>query len=165
MKTLSRRFRFLVFGIIVIVAIVGCCTFPLITDTKFVITAARSYIELGHSLRHDERTYVLWKSRKKFDDALKQVCDHYGTYCLKVKLDDNSIIDPYHPDGSKDCTNCRLENIRTVKVTKSKAADNIAAAESAVNDPHATYRVQSPNPGDIIKVLDALATPTPTPTH
>ena len=47
-------------------------------------------------------------------------------------------------------------NIRTVKVTKSKAADNIAAGESAVNDPHATYRVQSADPGDIIKVLEAL---------
>ena len=28
-------------------------------------------------------------------------------------------------------------NIRTVKVTKSKVADNIAAGESAVNDPNA----------------------------
>ena len=40
-------------------------------------------------------------------------------------------------------------NIRTVKVTKSKAADNIAAGESAVNDPNVMYRVQSPDPGDI----------------
>jgi hypothetical protein len=148
MKALSVRFRFVVFGVIVIVAVVSCCNF-VVLDTK-------TFVELGHYLRHDERTYVPWKSQDKFDTALKQLCDHNGTYCLKVKLDNNTIIDRYHPHGSKDCTDCRLENIRTVKVTKSKAADNTAARESAVNDPHATYRVQSPNPGDIIKVLDAL---------
>jgi len=48
------------------------------------------------------------------------------------------------------------KKIRTVKVTKSKAADNIAAGESAANDPNVVHRIQSPNPGDIKKVLDTL---------
>jgi hypothetical protein len=146
MKTLAARFRLLVFGVTVIVAVVSCCNF-FVPDTK-------TFAELGHGRR--ERTYVPWKSQTKFDEALKQVCDHGATYYLKVKLDNGTTIEPYHPKGSKDCTDPNLENIRTVKVTKSKAADDIAAGGSAVNDPHATYRIQSANPSDIVTVLDAL---------
>jgi hypothetical protein len=146
MKILSGLFALIVTAVITIVAVVSCCNFPFITDTK-------SYVEIGHELGGGARTYVPWKSQGQFDTALQQVCDHHGTYCIKVKLDDKSKPIPY---GSKVCTDCRRENIRAVKVTKSKVADDTAAGESAVNDPHATYRVQSPDPGDIIKVLDAL---------
>jgi hypothetical protein len=41
-------------------------------------------------------------------------------------------------------------------VTKSKAADEIAAGESAANDPNVMHRVQSPDPSDIKKVLGTL---------
>ena len=156
MKTISRRFRFVAFGVIVIVAVVSCCDFPSIPG---IITYC---VELGNP-KLDQ--YVNWK-QPAFDNALIQLCEeHGGTYCLKAKLDNDRIIDRYHPADHKDCTNCTLENIRTVKVTKSKVADNTANGQSAVNDPNAFYRVRSPNPDDIKKVVAALATPTPIPTH
>jgi hypothetical protein len=144
MKTLFGRFRFLVFGVVVIVAVVSCCNFPFIPDI------ASYCVEIGNKPKGP--TYVPWKSQRQFDEALKQVCDHHGTYCLKVKLDDKTI----YPYGSEVCTDCRRKNIRTVKVTKSKAADDTAAGESAANDPNVMHRIQSAYPGDVTKVLDAL---------
>jgi len=105
-----------------------------------------------------ERTYVEWKNDgTDFDKALAQVSAHKGKICVCVLKSSN---DKPHPHKlNNDCPStyhCPSEKIRTVKVTKSKAADNIVARESAVNDPNVTYRVQSPDPGDMIKVLDAL---------
>ncbi len=65
------------------------------------------------------------------------------------------------PHPYKFNNDCRIilppsEEIKTIKVTKSKAAENIAAGESIANDPNVSHRVQSPNPGDIVKVLNAL---------
>ncbi len=148
MKTLSGTVGFAVLAVIVAVVVVSCCYFPSITDTK-------SYVEIGHELR-GKRTYVEWKDEgTDFYRALEQVRGHNGEYCLCVMKTPNAT--PQRIDYSK-CPGyeCPPGNIRTVKVTKSKAADNIAAGESAVNDPHVTYRVQSPDPGDIIKVLGAL---------
>jgi hypothetical protein len=111
-------------------------------------------VEIGNT-RTDQ--YVNWK-QPAFDNALIQLCDHHGTYCLKAKLDNGSIIPRYYPKGHKDCTDkdCSFGNIRTVKVTKSKAADNAANGQSAANDPNVMHRVQSPVPDDIKKVVDAL---------
>ena len=103
-------------------------------------------------------TYVEWKDEDKFKKALDQVRGHHdkgAEYCVCVKKPGEK---PYKYPDSK-CPrryDCPQGNVKTVKVTKSKAADNIAAGESAVNDPHVTYRIQSPYPGDISAVLDAL---------
>jgi hypothetical protein len=154
MKRLSKISRFVVLGVIVTVVVVSCCNFP------FPIvpgTTSYAYVEIGPQLpTKSDGPYVYWKSQQKFDEALKQACEHGGTYCISVKLDNGTVICPYHPQGSKDCTHCGRKNIRTVKVTKFKAADKIAAGESVANDPNVMHRVQSPYPGDIIKVLDAL---------
>jgi hypothetical protein len=159
MKTLSVRFRFVVIGVIVTVAVVSCCYFPSITDT-----IPRASVEIGHDVR-GKRTYVEWKDDgAKFKKALEQVRGHNGgEYCICVIEKPGDKPDQYPNSkctGRYTCPpapeNSPSGNIRTVKVTKSKAADNIAAGESAVNDPHVTYRVQSPDPGDIKKVLDAL---------
>lgn len=150
MKTLSRGFRFIAVGVIAMVVVVSCCTFPLIKDAHFAITDKGSYVELGQ-LRG---TYVEWKSQHKFDEALKQVCDHGGTYCIYTDADPTHPYQPSNPASS--CTNCRQKKIRTIKVTKSKAADKIATGESVVNDPNVMHKVQSPDPGDIFNVLNAL---------
>jgi hypothetical protein len=150
MKTLSRTFRFVVLGVIVTVGVVSCCTFPFITNT-----APFFGVEIGNTQRDQ---YVKWK-QPAFDNALIQLCEeHGGTYCLKAKLDNGSVTRRYYPKSHKDCTDkdCSFGNIRTVKVTKSKVADNTAAGQSAANDPNIMHRVQSPDPGDIKKVLDAL---------
>jgi len=150
MKTLSRTFRFAVLGVIVTVGVVSCCTFPSITDTIPFFGVDIGYWPLANRKDKAPR-YVRWKSEDKFKAALEQVCGHQGDYDLYIQRDNNE-----KEQLKKNCENNPPINIRTVKVIKSKAADNIAAGESAVNDPHATYRVQSPNPGDISKVLGAL---------
>jgi hypothetical protein len=155
MKTLSRTFRFIVLGVIVTVVVVSCCNFPF---PSVLDTTSYAYLELGHESRGiaQTRTYVEWKNKDEFDTAMDQVRGHNGKYCLCVLMPGGT---PYPYPSNNDCSryNCPSpKNVRTVRVTKSKAADHIAAGESAVNDPHVTYRIQSPYPGDIIKVLNTL---------
>ena len=77
-------------------------------------------------------TYVYWTTEEKFDDALKQVCQHGGTYKIrKLKADGEK------PYNAKPC----VEILKTVKVTKSKVADDAAAGASAGNDPNVTTKI------------------------
>jgi len=146
MKTLSVRFRFVVIGVIAIVAVVSCCYFPSITNT-----APFFGVEIGNYSKDNAPIYVRWKSEDKFKAALEQVCGHQGEYDLFILRDNNE-----KEHWKKNCNPNPPRNIRTVKVTKSKVADDIAAGESAANDPNAMHRVQSAYPGDIKKILDAL---------
>jgi hypothetical protein len=155
MKTLSRIFALVVLVGIAIVAVVSCCNFPF---PSLVDTKSRASVEIGHDLRPGtthKRTYVKWKSQDQFNEALRQVCDHHGMACVYVLMNDGDP-EATHPYKTCNSTDCRLGNMRTVKVTKSKVADDTATGGSAVNDPHVTMRVASAYPGDIIKVLDAL---------
>ena len=151
MKTLSGRFWFVVFGAIVIVAVGSCCL-PFIPDI------ASYSVEIGNQQRGPK--YVNWKDKGKFHDALAQVRGNpkgNGKICICVL--ESSQGTRYPHELNNDCPRnyrCTSENIRTVKVTKSKVADAIAAGGSAVNDPNVMHRVQSSDPGDIKKVLDAL---------
>jgi hypothetical protein len=156
MKALSRTFWFVVLGVIVMVMVVSCCVFPTVPDPRIT-----SYsIDIGYRQTYQ---YVEWKGDgTNFKEALAQVRGRKGgEYCICVieKVGDK----PYQYPGSKcpEYYKCRSENsspvnIRTVKVTKSKVADNRANGQSAVNDPNAFYRVQSSDPGDIAAVLNAL---------
>ena len=155
MKTLSGTFRFVVLGVMVIVAVVSCCNFAFVPDTTVLTSVGLAAVEIGHDVL-GKRTYVEWKNQADFDKALKQVRDHNGKYCLCVVMPGGT---PHPYDSYNKCPgkyDCPPVNTRTVKVTKSKAADDIAAGQSAANDPNITYRVQSPDQGDIIKVLSAL---------
>ena len=159
MKTPPVKFRFVVLGVIVIVAIVGCCEFPSFP----VITGTRSFavVEIG---RATVPTYVEWKDKATFENALAQVHARGGKICICVL--DSSGGTPYPHKLNNDCPrhyHCPPVNIRTAKVTKSNAADNIAAGGSVANDPNVTWRIQSPNPGDINAVLATLATSPPAP--
>ncbi len=153
MNTLSETFWFVVLGVIVMVVVVSCCVFPTIPDPRITLYS----IDIGYG---DQ--YVVWKDNgAEFKQALEQIRGRKGgDYCI-------CVIEPgrkrYQYPGSKcpEYYKCPSENsspgnIRTVKVTKSKVADNTANGQSAVNDPNAFYRVRSPDPGDIKKVLDAL---------
>jgi len=97
--------------------------------------------------------YVEWKSRAQFEDALKQVCNNRGYYDLFVLLHEG---DQQAEHWKKNCALNPPGGIQTVKVTKSKVASG-----AAPGDPHVTMKVASAYPGDIVKVLEALATPTP----
>jgi hypothetical protein len=159
MKTLSGLFALVVIAVITTVVVVGCCNLPFIPDI------ATYSVEIGGAQKAS--IYVPVKDKGKLDAALAHVrslSQKGGSYCLCVMWTDSDGPHPY--DSHNKCPEyyppkCTPGKIRTVKVTKSKAADNIAAGESAVNDPHITYRVQSPDPKDISDVLAALATPTP----
>jgi hypothetical protein len=163
MKTLSRTFWFVVLGAIVMVVVASCCIFPVIPGTD-----AYAYVEIGKGKQKglsDDLIYVEWKNKDEFDKALAQVRHHDGKICICVLEEAGG--EPYKHKLNNDCHAdtdypCPIpENIRTAKVTISKAADKIANGESAANDPHATYRVRSRDPGDIIKVLNALKSPVP----
>jgi len=121
MKTLSRRFRFVVLGVIVTVGVVSCYTFPSITDTIPFFGVDIGYWPLANR-KDNAPIYVRWKGEDKFKAALEQVCGHHGEYDLFI-LRDNHKEDRW----TKNCNPNHPRNIRTVKVTKSKAADNIAA--------------------------------------
>lgn len=154
MKTLSGTFRFIVFGVIVIVAIASCATppFPIVAGTR-----AYAVVEIGNGRQGKTATYAEWKDDgAQFKQALEQVRGHNGEYCLCVIEKPGDRPHQYPNSKCPRHYDCPPANIRTVKVTKSKAADNIAAGGSAANDPHITYRVQSPDPSDISKVLEAL---------
>jgi hypothetical protein len=155
MKTLSRLFALVVIAVVTTVVVVGCCNLP-------VLPGIATYsVEIGG--KQKTPTYVEWKGDgTAFYRALDQVRLH-GEYCLCVM--ETSGATPHKIKGSKCYARyeCPRPNIRTVKVTKSKAADNIAAGGSAANDPNITYRIQSPDPGDISKVLSTLETPTSAP--
>jgi hypothetical protein len=159
MKRFSKIIPFAVLGVIVTVVVVSCCNFPfpLINGTTACFAPGKCSVEIGPQPRSkSDEAYVNWKSQQKFDEALNQVCANGGTYCIQAKLDNGKVIYPYHPEGSKDCTYCVRKDIRTVKVMKSKAADSLAAGESVANDPNVMHKVQSPNPGDIVAVVNAL---------
>jgi len=143
MKALSRRFWFVVFGIIVIVAVGACCCLPLIPG----IVSPLYGVEIGNM---PGGQYVKLKNKDSFDNVLDKVCANRGDYDLYFLMNDHSQpIHPYRP--------CKAPaNIRTVKVTKSKVADNRAIGQSAANDPNFMHRVQSPVKDDIKAVVDAL---------
>ena len=143
-------------SVIAIVAVVSCCNFPFVVPGTIVPgTRSFAFVDIGTKHRANP-AYIKWKDKDQFDKALAQVRGHNGKICICVLL--NSGGEPYRHELNNDCPDyhCSPENIRTVKVTKSKAADNIAAGESAANDPNVMHRVQSPDPGDISKVLAAL---------
>jgi hypothetical protein len=154
MKTISGKFRFVVLGVIVIVAAVSCCYFPSTPDTRISLYS----VVIGGTQRAPT-AYVEWKDKGRFDNALDQLRAN-GEYCLCAVVNPGDHphypYRPYKPNHCPSDYNCPSATIRTVKVTKSKAADRIAAGESVANDPNITWRVASSDPALIKNVLDEL---------
>lgn len=147
MKTLSRTIAAVVLAAIATLALANYFITHIIPNQQFLL-----YI--GTKPIFGPATYVYWTTEEEFDEALKQVCQHGGTYTIrKLKAEGQK---PY------DAKSCQ-EILKTVKVTKSKVTDDAAAAASAGNDPNTVYKVAAARVEDIKKVLNALATPTPTP--
>ena len=140
MKTLSGTFALVILAVIVTVAVVSCYQAPaLVPNQKFLLYIGTKGIF--------KTTYVEWRTEDEFDEALKQVCQHGGTYEIrKLKADGEK------PYDAKPC----IEILKTVKVTKSKVADDAAAGASAGNDPNTVYKVAAATEEDITKVLSAL---------
>jgi len=146
MKTLSITFAAVVIAVIGTLALASYLSTHIIPNQKFLL-----YI--GTKPLIGKPTYVYWTTEDDFDKALAQVCSNGGTYKIrKLKGEDQ---EPY------DAKPCK-EMLKTVKVTKSKAADDAAAGASAGNDPNTVYKVAATSVEDIRKVMNALS-PTPTP--
>lgn len=137
MKTPSRTL-FLILTIIVTLAVVSCATYQFVANQQALLVIGT------HTA--SQTTYVKWKSKTKFDDALNQVCaNKKGVYDITVLMDDRATPIPhYRPCPSPG-------NIRLVKVTKSKVAGSAAAG-----DPHVTMSVASSDPADVAVVAAAL---------
>ena len=148
MKTISGRFWFVIFGVIVIVAVGSCCC---LTSIPEIVSYSYS-AEIGNQPKGPK--YIPWKDEgKQFENALAQVCSNHGEYDLFILRKDTDE----HPEHwAKNCNSNRPRSIRTVKVTKSKGATNVAAGESAVNDPNVMNRVRSPVRDDMKLVVAAL---------
>ena len=139
MKSLSGTFA-IVASVGLVTLVVVSCTFRLVPNQNFLL-----YI--GTKPIFGKPTYVYWTTEENFDDALKQVCQNGGTYTIrKLKAEGE---EPY------DAKPCK-ELLKTVKVTKSKVADDAAAGVSASNDPNVVYKVAATSLEDIKKVLNAL---------
>lgn len=153
MKTLYKTLAFVVLAVIVTLVIGSWfLTYRLVPNQK---PDHKLFLLIGTDTIF-KTEYVYWTKEDDFDGALKQVCQNGGTYKIrKLKAEGEK---PY------DATPCP-EILKTVKVTKSKVADDAAAGESAANDPNVMNKiaVAVENKDDIKKVLDALS-PTPTPT-
>lgn len=149
MKTPSGIFAFVALAVVATVVVVVGCTVKLVPNQQFLL-----YI--GTKPIFGPPTYVYWTTESAFDDALKQVCSGGGTYVIrKLKAKGQP------PYDAKPCQ----EMLKTVKVTKSKVADDAVAAASAGNDPNVVYKVAAARVEDVAAVLGALATPTPTPAN
>ena len=154
MKTLYRTLAFVVLAVIVTLVIGSWfLTYRLVPNQK---PDHKLFLIIGIKPLFGKPTYVDWTSEKAFDDALQQVCRNGGAYKIRKLKAQN--------EESYDATPCP-EILKTVKVTKSKVADDAAAGESAANDPNVMNKiaVAVENKDDLKKVLDALS-PTPTPT-
>lgn len=153
MKTLYKTLAFVVLAVIVTLVIGSWfLTYRLVPNQK---PDHKLFLLIGTDTIF-KTEYVSWTTEHDFDGALEQVCKNKGTYKIrKLKAEGEK---PY------DATPCP-EILKTVKVTKSKVADDAAAGESAANDPNVMNKiaVAVENKDDIKKVLDALS-PTPTPT-
>jgi hypothetical protein len=160
MKTILGRFRFIVFGVIVVAAVVSCCNYAFVVPGTIVRdTRSFAFVDIGTKQRGNVR-YAEWKDEVTFENALKHVRSHMdkgASYCLCVIR--NTGDEPQFYDSYNKCPpryDCPPADIRTVKVTKSKVADGTAAGGSTANDPNITYRITSPDPRDISEVLAAL---------
>ena len=143
MKALSGTFAFKL-GMLAVIAIVAVITFRAFaqpqpaTDKKFKFT-----LKIGRT----ETEYVDVKNKDVFDKALCALKAKGGNFKVGFKKDPEATpIDPYDPT-------CPTASINTDKVTTSELAKNAPAGESAANDPHAVYRVQSNSATDIQAVL------------
>ncbi|HET6886460.1 MAG TPA: hypothetical protein VFH87_00915 [Candidatus Udaeobacter sp.] len=152
MKTLPRTLAFVVLAVILTLAVVSWFfTYRMVPNQK---PDQNLFLHIGTDTIF-KTEYVYWTSEGAFDEALKQVCQNGGTYKIrKLKAAGEKAYD------AKSCE----EILKTVKVTKSKVADDAAAGASGANDPNVTTKVAVAvaNRDDIKTVLDALA-PAPTP--
>ena len=103
-------------------------------------------LHIGHKFFHKE--YVPVKSKNDLDSALNALSVQ-AEYDIDFLDRDNGTPIPHYTPGPH-------TTLKTNRVIRSDVAEQTLADASAANDPNVMHKVQSPDPGDIKKVLDAF---------
>lgn len=141
MRTSSGTFAFVVFAGIAILAVLNCSQRRLLRNDTFVLTIGKKGV-LGFG-----KEFVPVK-KDDLDSALHALSKQaqYDLYFLS--RDGGDEIPHYTPPPNI--------SLKTNRVITADVAQQTLAEQSAVNDPHVTYKVQSSDPTDIKTVLDAF---------
>jgi hypothetical protein len=162
MKTLSRTFTFAVLAVVAIIAVLSLRAFAVGSNQE--IPAHKKFkiikpITCGHP---GPGGYCqLTTSQQALDTALIALeaghnGDH-GKHHLKFLCKDgDNPVEPYNPHGQDAAHGHPKCQAKTVKVTKSEAANTAAADASAANDPNAVHYLYSDYSADIKAVLDCF---------
>jgi 5-keto 4-deoxyuronate isomerase len=142
MKTPPTRLAFIVLAVVAILAFLACSqrlwfgkdTFVLNIGSKGVFGVGKKYVDV--------------KSQDDLDSALNALSDQ-AQYDIDFLSHEGATPIPHYTPRPH-------TSLKTNRVIRSDVAQQTLAEESAVNDPHVTYRVQSSNPADIKTVLNAF---------
>ena len=150
MKTLSGTFAFVALAVIAIVTLPSCSR-KQVTEADECPTDKKLLLKFGKKVQtHPPEYEYVEVNKDAFDKALCALKANHGHFRVGFKADAKATpIDPYDPP-------CSQVSINTDKITTSELAKNAPAGESAANDPHAVYRVQSNSATDIQAVLDTF---------
>jgi len=155
MKTPYRRFAFIILAVIPIVTFPSCSPKRVADYDYECPTDQTFYLQFGKP-GPTANTYVE-VDKTAFDNALCRLTP--GQYEVEFLAAASASPTPHYTPPS-----CPPENISTDKITTSGAARTEPAEESSAYDPNAVYHVKSNRLSDIRNVLNALRSPTPTPT-
>jgi hypothetical protein len=148
MKALSGTFA-LKLIVLATVAIIAVLTFRAFAQGAPTPASFTFTLKIGKT----KTEYVNVTTKEAFDRALCDLKAHGGDIRdIGFKKGSDATPTPigqYVPE-------CPTASINTDKVTTSELAKNAPAGESAANDPHAVYRVQSNSATDIKAVLDTF---------
>jgi hypothetical protein len=156
MKTLSGTVKLLVLAVVAVVAAITFRAFaqpvptPTLTEPPDPLPAQEPFV-LIIKPRH---VLAQGTTEKAFKDLLNN--GHYpaaNRNKVHMRHKDPHEADEYLPTGSGTSSNL---DIKTDKVTVSKAAQSIADTELTVISPHVTIQVASPSAADIEAVLKLL---------
>jgi len=158
MKTPYRRFVFIMLAVIAIVTFPSCSRkqvsdYECPTDETF-------YLQFGKTGTPTTNPEYVLVNKTAFDEALCRLRRDQYVVDYLADAPNASPTPNYTPPPSV----CSSENINTDKITTSGAARTEPAEESSAYDPNAVYHVKSNRLSDIRNVLNALRSPTPTPT-
>jgi len=159
MKTPYRRFAFIILAVIAIVTFPSCSPKRVADYDYECPTDQTFYLQFGKPGTPTTNTEYVKVDKTAFDIAL---CNLQGQY--EVEFLANAPNASPTPNYTPPPSVCSSENIHTDKITTSGAARTEPAEESSAYDPNAVYHVKSNRLSDIRNVLNALRSPTPTPT-
>ena len=140
--------------VFIVLAVVAILTF-LYWSQRGSFGKGKGAFVLNIGKRFPHKEYAPVKSQDDLDSALNAVSKQAVYDIDFLDHDGGTAIPHYTPRPHT--------SLKTNRVIRPDVAEQTLAEASAANDPNVMHKIQSPDPGDITKVLDAFPTPTPTP--